>query len=306
MSQYRNANDIKILPAFRRLELPLDSAERAVLEEEILQRGFNQYFFVWHGCLLMNFDAFDICNKHNIKYRIKAKRYPSLEIAVSEVCKMHLKLTVENDMMKKYLIGTRFHVEKELAKQQPQEFDGQFCYDDSAMKTRERLAKEFEVVAHTIYMYGVHAETLSSIADVSEELFLRIMKKEIKVSIETLQAILKLSPTPRQQTIEKLLKGGGNYNDTAKPAPRTNGNNSGERIMGLQSIKEVPKYDPNAELKSLIYTVPTWMSSINRVMKVANMVESDSETKQKLRVELVSMIGVICDFLKEMEDSNNG
>lgn len=304
MNQH-NVSDIKILPAFKRLEMPLDKEELDILEEEIVQRGIGQTFFVWHGYLLMNFDAYRICKEHNIDFKVKTKRYPSLNVAISEMCKTQLKLLSDNEMMKKFLIGTRFHVEKELAKQQPLEYDGQYCYDDSAMKTRERLASEYEVCQHTIYKYGTHAETLTAIANISEELFLKIMQRETKVSIETLQAILKLSPSPRNQAIEKLLKGSNSVAEPPKPTHNYT-SSSGDRIMGLQSVKETPKYDPNSELKSLIYTVPTWMSSIARVQKVANMVEASPETKQTLRVQLVSMIGVVCEFLHEMEASSNG
>lgn len=299
-------SDIKIEPLFRRLELPLDEEERVVLEKDILERGYSQSFFTWRGFLLMGFDAFEICNQHGIKYKVKPKKYPSKEVAISELCKTHLKLGSDNEMMRKHLIGTRFHAEKSVAKSKSPEFDGMYCYDNSAMRTRERLAREFGVSTQTIYKYGVYAETLNDVAEISEELFWKVMKKEVKVSIETLQAILKLSPTPRNQAIQKLLNGNKVFGETIKPAlqPKTRG--SGERIMGTQSIKEPPKYDPNAEFKSLIYTVPTWESSIMRVMKVANMADADTETKQKLRMELVSLTGVISNFLYELEGSNNG
>lgn len=303
MQQKLRMHEVRILPEFKRLEAPLTDDELEKLEDELLTKGCKQPFLTWNNYLLMNFAAFEFCKKHNIDCQIRKKRYPSQEVVISEICKIHLRLTDCSDIMRKYLIGSRFYVEKELAKAQPHEYDSQYSYDDSAMKTRMRLAREFNVSGQTIYKYGIHADTLNRIADLSESLFLKIMKQEIKVSIETLQAILQMSPVPRKQAIERLEKGQSSAPSTRIIESRSV--TSSERIMGI-TVKETPKYDPNSELKSLIYTVPTWMSSITRVQKVANMLEADPETKQKLRYELLSLTGVISNFLCEMEESNNG
>jgi len=297
---------LKIDPIFRHLELPLNQTEKEALEHDIVEKGHIQTFFTWQGTLLMGFEAFEICKQNDIRYRLRTRKYPSKEVAISEVCKMQLKLSPKNEMMKKFLIGTRFHVEKAIAKAKPHECDGQYCYDSSAMETRERLAREFSISVQTVYKYGVLAETLTEVAEISEELFWMVMNKEVKVSIETLQAIMKLSPTPRNQAFNKLLNGNRVFGEEVRPAIQPKNSSSGERVMGTQSVKEPPKYDPNSELKSLIYTVPTWEGSIMRVMKVANMEAADLETKQKLRLALVSLTGVISNFLYEMEESNNG
>ena len=300
--------ELKVITEFRRLELPMTAEKEKLLEEEIIVNGYKQPFLYWRDCLLMDFTAYELCKKHHISCTFKRKNYPNIEVAISEVCKRHLKVSVCDEYMRKYLIGCRFHAEKTLAKNQPHFSDAQYTYDDSAMKTRERLAKEFKLSQHTIYKYGTQAETLNAISEQAPSLFFRLLTEEIKVSIDTLQAILKMSSLPRKKALESLLNGKGTSAEKRKNiVSRPNIGNTGDRIIGTQtSIKETPKYDPNAELKSLIYTVPTWNGSLTRVRNVANMIEADLSTKQQLRKELITTISIISEFLFEMEESNNG
>lgn len=299
--------ELKVITEFKRLELPMTADKEKLLEEEIMVNGYKQPFLYWHDYLLMDFTAYELCKKYQVNCTFKSKNYPNMEVAISEICKRHLKLGVCDEYMRKYLIGCRFHAEKTLAKNQPYFSDAQYIYDDSAMKTRERLAKEFKISQHTIYKYGTLAETLNAISEQAPALFFRILNGEIKVSTDTLQAILKMSSLPRKKVLESLLCVKGISVESRRNIVQRQNIGGGERIIGTQtSIKETPKYDPNAEFKSLIYTVPTWNGSLTRVRKVANMVEADLATKQQLRKELITTISIISEFLFEMEESNNG
>lgn len=302
---------IQCLPVFRRLELPLGKNDAKSLENEIIAHGYNQPFLCWNNYLLFDFDVFDICKKYKIKCSIKKKEYPNLEVAISEICKERLVSDCRNECLREYLIGSRFIAEKELAKKQPQISDSHYTYDNSATQTRAKLAKEYGVSEQTIYKYVLYAETLNNIADLSKALFFRIVSEDIKVSRETLHAILKMSDLPRKKAIDKLLSGtiaSGSKKENSRGSINAKSSlpDNNENVFISETIKGIPKYDPNSELKSLIYTVPTWNSSLNRVKRVAHMSEANSDTKNRLRKELINTISVISDFLYEMEESSDG
>lgn len=298
-------NELKTIPEFKRMELPLDKDEYQRLENEILADGYKKPFIFWNEFLLMDYDAYEICRQHEVDVDVVNEDYPSVEVAISEISKHHLASEKTNENMKKYLIGCRFHAEKTLAKMKPKFSDSQYSYDNSASKTRERLAKEYGVNSQTIYKYGIYTDILNQIDTESHELFLKVLRDEIRVSIDALQAVLKMSSMPRRKAIDTLLSGKKQKTSPAVSTVSTKPETK-ERVIVEQTIKGIPVYNPDSELKSLFYTIPTWYGSLLRVKESANFRAATVETKHRLRRELIATINIMSDFLYEMEESENG
>ena len=55
------------------------------------------------------------------------------------------------------------------------------------------------------------------------------------------------------------------------------------------SIKDMPAYDPDAEISSLAFTVPSWASSINRVRSSVTMGRTSLKARDKLQGELLAL-----------------
>ena len=51
-------------------------------------------------------------------------------------------------------------------------------------------------------------------------------------------------------------------------------------------IKQMPKYDPNAEISSLTLTIPSWISSIERTCSSADFEHATPEALDKLGLKL--------------------
>ena len=51
-------------------------------------------------------------------------------------------------------------------------------------------------------------------------------------------------------------------------------------------IKQMPEYDPDAELSSLSFTIPSWVRTIERTANNANFIASSDSAKDKLRCQL--------------------
>ena len=67
-------------------------------------------------------------------------------------------------------------------------------------------------------------------------------------------------------------------------------------------IKQMPKFDPDAELSSLSLTIPSWCSSIERVMNVTDFQRSSKEGKKRLKVQLSNLMTVIDKITKILEE----
>lgn len=63
------------------------------------------------------------------------------------------------------------------------------------------------------------------------------------------------------------------------------------------SIKDMPAYDPDAELTGLTLTVPSWMGSIQRVRSKADLHKAYDEAKTALIAALSQLQEQIQDML---------
>lgn len=68
-------------------------------------------------------------------------------------------------------------------------------------------------------------------------------------------------------------------------------------------IKQMPKFDPDAELSSLSLTIPSWCSSVERVMNVTDFRLSSKEGKNRLKIQLNNLINVIDKITNILEET---
>ncbi len=62
------------------------------------------------------------------------------------------------------------------------------------------------------------------------------------------------------------------------------------------SIKDMPVYDPDAEMISLVFTIPSWRRSIARVQEVADVDRASPEARLRL-IEALMLLEVTADKL---------
>lgn len=55
------------------------------------------------------------------------------------------------------------------------------------------------------------------------------------------------------------------------------------------TVKDIPKLDPDAELISLVYTIPSWISTIDRVLSVFKEKNVTDNAKNKLKTKLYDL-----------------
>lgn len=63
-------------------------------------------------------------------------------------------------------------------------------------------------------------------------------------------------------------------------------------------IKNMPKFDPDAEISSLSLTIPSWISSIERVKMVSGITGSTVSAREKLTNTLLDLRTSIDDMLE--------
>ena len=67
-------------------------------------------------------------------------------------------------------------------------------------------------------------------------------------------------------------------------------------------IKEMPDYDPDAEIAGLSFTVPSWNSSLERAYRVADFQHASPAIKTKLYDKLSDLKDTIELFCMQLEE----
>ena len=68
------------------------------------------------------------------------------------------------------------------------------------------------------------------------------------------------------------------------------------------AIKQMPEYDPDAEISSLTLTIPSWISSIQRTQSIANLPLVSDSARHKIKTQLVNLTAAIDDMLAAIEE----
>ena len=67
----------------------------------------------------------------------------------------------------------------------------------------------------------------------------------------------------------------------------------------------MPEYDPDAEVSSLAFTIPSWCSTIRRAMHATNLQKVSSQAKTRLAGQLETLKSQAEILLKYLEESMN-
>ena len=79
-----------------------------------------------------------------------------------------------------------------------------------------------------------------------------------------------------------------------------------ERPALHTEIKNMPAYDPDAEVNGLALTVPTWTGFVMRIREKANLAAVSPEALARLREVLMGLESSIDSMLRIMEEKNYG
>lgn len=262
---------LKIDPEFRRLVFPYSQEEYAALEQHILRDGCCQPIVAWYGYIVQGFEQYDICMAHGIVFEIKNISFRVREEVISLTCREELSTRCLPENQRRYLIGKRYNADiiigahnaagtnqfKERARRELSK--GKKLYESSVGRTKERLAGEYHLNQCSITRYSVYAQAIDYIAYIKPEAVNQILAGEVKTLMEVVMACYGKA----EDEVTKLLSSSGE-NMNAKGAAFT----EKEITKGI-TIKDMPAFDPDAEINSLALTIPSWISSINRTRSTA-------------------------------------
>ena len=292
---------LKIDEDFKRLIPPLSAEERKQLEKNIIQDGCRDALVVWEKTIIDGYNRYEICSRREIPFAIERITLGSREEAIAWICANQLGRRNISEETRRYLIGKRYEMEKAMrifnttGKNQHtrNEVGAQIGHQpklyETATKTSERLGREYRLGCNTVRRFGAYAQAIDRIAKEAPEFHEKILSGQLRITQEKILELGRLSP-PEIQRIEAELPADPSeltrYMDAMGLIPRNMPNKVQLAQMNVGAIKEIPAYDPDAEILSLAFTVPSWVSSINRVRTTAKFSEISDKAREKIKAAL--------------------
>lgn len=304
---------LKIDEGFRNLKRPLFPQEYRKLESDLISKGCLEPIITWNGYIVDGHNRYEICMRRGIPFRSEEMEFECREEVIAWICSKQLKRRSLTDETRKFLIGMQYESEKvvnakriadEKKRLSPRD-TSRSSSELSNRRTANRIAAENHVSYASVEKYALYTRALEEIGKKEPRLVPKILSGKYKISHN---AILSLAKLPAREIIginERLERSAAPaftpYRVTRKEiADTVKSSYDDHSFFGtgeVRSIKDMPEYDPDSEITGLTLTIPSWGSSITRVMSVTDMNNVSGEAKVNLIAALCQLKSVIDDML---------
>ena len=313
--------ELKIDPEFKDLIRPLYKQEYMLLEENLKQDGCREPLTTWNGFIIDGHNRYEICTRLQIPFSYEEKEFESRDEVISWICTNQLGRRNLTEETRKFLIGRLYESEKivnakknvkgknqHTKKETPYErFEPDPPAQDalSNKKTAQKIAASNHISHGTVEKYAAYTRALEVIGKKVPELVPKILSGKYKVSHN---AIVELSKWPEDEIrdvnnrLEMTKQPFAQYQTTRNEimrAPRPKKVNLTDKT---KSVKDMPAFDPDAEITGLTLTVPSWISSIKRTMSETNPKAISSEARAQMMNTLFDLETVITEMLIFIEE----
>ena len=313
----KNVHYLRVAKDFRSLVQPLNPTEFQKLRQFISKRKTLVTITGWNSYILDGFDEYTICLESALPFRYHELPLYSREEAISWICAKQLERNDLTNERKRYLIGIQFESERALfaQKHMPDSFHLNtselenmdfldFNFPQKTLPSRRslgiRIGKRYHLVWNTVLNYAVYARRIEKLRKVSPEIAEKIIAGQYRVSQNSLAALTEMSTDaikaffahPETESPAQRCRFVFKHTPTILPDPK------GAPL----SVKDMPSYDPDADLTALTYTIPTWCETIKRVRLKPDIEAGTAEAKSRLADVLILLAqetGMLFDVVME-------
>ena len=297
-----------VFDEFKKLVVPLARKEYQQLESDISKNGCKEAIMVWHNIIVDGHKRFEICKRLNISFEIETVDFDSKEAAISWICEKQLQRRDISFESRKYLIGMLYESEKTIAHRRTnQEMIKQYTgntrplnQNQAEHKTAHLIASQNFVSITTVQKYAAFARAIETIGKKEPVLVPKLLSGDYRFSHNQVLGFSQMTAEELKRFNKQLEQNPAPYmyrkylrND--HPAEKDELGNEPQR--NVPSVKDMPEYDPDAEINSLTLTVPTWKSSIERTKSHANLSAISKEARERVLKALFELRLTISDMI---------
>lgn len=312
--------NLKIDPELKYLVLPLSKSEKQIVEDEICESNAKYSIRTWNDYILVDYDYYDYYRMLQLPYETTSICLNNKEEAIAWVCENQTFRKGLPEEMRRYLIGKRSIMETALGAHEyvnmrqhntrrMNTITKTSKYDSTITQTRERLAAEYSIGVNTVRKYEMCASAVDQLREIVPEFIDKHLSGYIKVSIDRLEAMAQLSPSQLHTECAQIKADTENKKSSRwkkRLQKEIQENAVAMEAAKVVSIKDMPVYDPDSEISSLSLTIPSWISSIERVLNVTKMSETSRSARIRLDAALNNLKNTSDVMLQRLWEVNDG
>ncbi len=298
--------------------LPTPTTEQYTdMEEEIVYHGCPRTLLVWRNILLTDYMYYDICHKWDIPFKIAELNLPTRDDAMVAACRFIIEYQDISDIYYRYVIGKCFLSVKRIMSdvfghRRTNPFppvDLSDAEKSGRSYSAHIVSEMFNIAPGTASQYGSYATSLDNVRRLKPEIAEKIFDKKYNLSLANMISFGKMT-APEMQTIYDYTKNRKETGPTfLQIKKKLELQRSYSEIKGRgrrpsnPEIKQMPKYDPDAEISSLSLTIPMWISSMNRTLSMARFDQATPTALWKLDEKLSDLSVAIETLQKAIEEA---
>ena len=303
-----NTPEIRISPQFDRLVQPMNDREREKLRQELILSSEVPVIHTWHRTHLGDSYLYELCIEDHIPFVITELTFDDWIKAALYICSTQLSKDNLTSEYRKYLIGQKFNYMILASDDNKQ--------PDSKYTIASTIGHELYISAGTVMKYNLFSKSINEIFDQSTDLARRILLGRTKVSHENVLELARLMPEEIKSIASTVIEENADHINLSyirnevkwshvhKPAPVSRRAQKEQKIATHAAIRQMPQYDPDAEVNSLCMTIDSWISSMQRVHSSENFSKITNKASLQLMKKL-SFLEHTVNLIQESLERNN-
>lgn len=312
---------LRIDREFQNLIRPLFKGEYMQLEANLIADGCRTPISVWNGVIVDGHNRYKICTAHQIPFAVEEMSFSCREEVIVWICANQLGRRNITEESRKFLIGKQYESEKLLNRRRAAsgETEGGAAGkgpsaethdqrqrprgNDTRLKTAERIAMENRISHGTVEKYAIYSRAIEEIENKSPQMAGKILSGKYKLSHESVISLAKRSAKDIQELNSRLEKTESPFAtfQTTRQEIRNIDRSPKESGENRPSVKDMPQFDPDAEVIGLALTIPSWKDSVDRIFN-SNLDIITVSARQKLRNALLDLqysVSLMLSAIKE-------
>lgn len=309
---------LKVNMEFKNLISPLQKKEFRQLEADILSDGCRDPIVTWKGFIVDGHNRYEICTEHQIPFKILEKDFECKEAAIAWICANQLGRGNITGETRKFLIGMQYETEKVVVSHRNAQGNNQYGLPEperrkmtdedrqttSGQVTAQKIADENHISLGTVQKYAMYTRALKEVGKTCPLFVPKILSGRYKISHKNLLELSRMSPEQMKKVVRKIevtQQPFVKYNTTRREVQRSTG--QGGRVTNTgPSVKDMPAFDPDAEITGLALTIPSWASSIDRARSKADLSIVSDKARVRLEEALAELQGKVSQMLAALKE----
>lgn len=290
------------------------------IASEIIDESRIPTVYVWNDLILDGHKQYDVCRQLNIPYKMICPPIKNRADALLWIVKHILS---EQLYYKKqaitYCIGAYYNFERNMIglsghnQFTPEEYLFDKKDPSTAYSSAYRIGEETGVQFTTVRKYSRLSKNMDIIAESSTMIFKAYLEGTIILTYDVIRDLSLLSKNELLKTesyistvkdphisMEEVYK----YLHKRQPRARIRKKEPTLKMESAPMIKTMPTYNADSALSSLILTIPSWISSIERTQNTADFENVTKDAKEKLATQLINLNNAIIKIYDRMELKN--